>query len=112
VRYEKAGRRRRGFIGVSRDSLRALWGDKCYICYRTMKFHPRDHDDPLYATLEHIVPRAAGGAKTWDNIKLSCRECNNEKKSMFLEDYLQAYAEQIDKRRAEAYSDDKKGPVV
>lgn len=93
MRYESGPadhkKRRKGFIGVSRATLRALYGDQCYLCDVTMLFNPRDNDDDRYATLEHIIPRSAGGGKTWDNIKLSCRACNGDKKAMSLEEYLE-----------------------
>ena len=90
MRYTKGPekKRRKGYIGVSRTTLRALWGDECYLCGRTMLFNPRDNASPLYATLEHVIPRSKGGQKTWDNIKLSCRECNSDKSHMDLEEYL------------------------
>lgn len=94
MRYEKGpednkrNKRRKGFIGVSRATLRALWGDQCYLCKETMLFNPRDNGSPRYATLEHVVPRSQGGEKTWDNIQLACRSCNNDKKALSLEDYL------------------------
>ncbi len=81
-------KRRKGFIGVSRATLRALWGDNCYLCHNVMLFNPRDNNDPRYATLEHIVPRSEGGEKTWENIKLACRSCNNDKKALSLDEYL------------------------
>lgn len=92
MRYEKGHsdnkKRRKGFIGVSRATLRALYGDNCYLCGMTMLFNPRDNASPLYATLEHIIPRSQGGGKTWDNIKLACRACNNDKKALSLDEYL------------------------
>lgn len=92
MRYVKAGQpvisRRRGLIGVSRDALRALHGDDCYICQEPMLFNPKHHDNPLYATMEHIVPRAKGGLSTWDNVKLAHFKCNNDKKDLDLQEYL------------------------
>jgi 5-methylcytosine-specific restriction endonuclease McrA len=35
------------------------------------------HD--LRATRDHLVPRAAGGAGTIDNLVLACRRCNCER---------------------------------
>lgn len=32
-----------------------------------------------YLNLDHVIPRAAGGKTTWDNIVASCLECNRQK---------------------------------
>ncbi len=92
MRYEKGPddnrKKRKGFIGVSRATLRALYGDNCYLCGNVMLFNPRDNTSGQYATMEHIIPRAKGGQKTWDNIKLACRDCNNDKRHMDLDEYL------------------------
>lgn len=66
-----------------------------------MLFNPRDNASGRYATLEHIIPRSAGGGKTWDNIKLACRDCNNDKKSLSLEDYLAKKEEDSDGSQTE-----------
>jgi 5-methylcytosine-specific restriction endonuclease McrA len=91
VRYEKGPednrKKKAGFIGVSRATLRALFGDNCVFCGQTMLFNPRDSSSLLYATMEHMTPRSLGGGKTWDNMRLSCRACNNEKKTMNEEEY-------------------------
>jgi|GEM_PF-84328 len=48
----------------------------------------RDHclcqycGDPLSIsnmTYDHLMPRAAGGKHTWDNVVASCKDCNNAK---------------------------------
>lgn len=86
----KAGvvKKRKGVIGVSRESLRLLYGDDCYLCGGTMLFESRLHSDPRYATMEHVLPRALGGMTTWENMRLACFECNNDKKDTPLEIYL------------------------
>lgn len=93
MRYVKVGKdtpkpKRKGFIGVSRESLRALHGDLCYLCTQPMKFLPKDHNDEEYATLEHVIPKSKGGQSTWENVKLAHFKCNNEKQNLDLEDYL------------------------
>jgi 5-methylcytosine-specific restriction endonuclease McrA len=85
--------RRRGLIGVSRDALRALYGDMCYLCGEEMLFHPRSHSSPDYATMEHIVPRAKGGQSTWHNVKLAHFKCNNDKRDLDLDEYLEYRSE-------------------
>lgn len=30
-------------------------------------------------TYDHLIPRAAGGKHTWDNVVASCKRCNNQK---------------------------------
>jgi 5-methylcytosine-specific restriction endonuclease McrA len=98
VRYVKNNKmkRRKGYIGVSRQSLRSLWGELCYLCNEPMVFESKHRDHPRYATMEHIVPRSQGGKKSWDNIRLSCRECNSAKRDLSLEEYFaERYGEHV-----------------
>jgi 5-methylcytosine-specific restriction endonuclease McrA len=68
---------------------------KKYIYSKTIKFCKtniflRDHGLCQYcmkkltigtSDLEHIVPKSKGGTKSWTNIVLSCKPCNNKKKN-------------------------------
>jgi 5-methylcytosine-specific restriction endonuclease McrA len=55
-------------------------GPFCYWCERrTDIYAPRDH--PLYCTLEHVLARSQGGTHDPDNLRIACRECNNQKDS-------------------------------
>jgi 5-methylcytosine-specific restriction endonuclease McrA len=60
-----------------RIALRARVGSEqawrcCYCGVRTTD----DKHSPLEATLEHIVPRSAGGPDVYENVVLACRGCN------------------------------------
>lgn len=52
----------------------------CYICNERLT--------PKSATIDHIVSRAKGGAEAAHNLACCCRECNADKGSMDLEDFL------------------------
>lgn len=30
-------------------------------------------------TIDHVIPRSAGGSTTWENVALACRDCNGKK---------------------------------
>jgi hypothetical protein len=68
---------------VFREQLRARDGDNCCICGKLMDFTlPRDH--PRAPTIEHKIPRAAGGRTTMDNCGLAhARPCNHAKGSRY-----------------------------
>jgi hypothetical protein len=40
------------------------------------------------ATIEHVVPRVAGGTNDWFNLAAACRLCNNARSAMKAERYL------------------------
>lgn len=60
---EKLSRRDKINIILERD------GAICAICFR-------EFEDPLDATLEHWIPRAAGGSEDFDNLKVAHKKCN------------------------------------
>ncbi len=37
-------------------------------------------------TIDHIIPRSAGGKDSWDNVVSACKECNSKKANNFLND--------------------------
>jgi 5-methylcytosine-specific restriction endonuclease McrA len=41
------------------------------------------------ATIEHVIPKIAGGSNDWDNLAAACRMCNNARSAMKAEKYLQ-----------------------
>lgn len=68
--------------------LKALYirdGGTCYICGKQCSFD--DHTTvnghfvvgKSYPTVEHVIPICAGGADSWDNVKLACHACNSAK---------------------------------
>lgn len=44
---------------------------RCHYCGVPLEFHE--------STIDHLIPRVAGGPDAFKNLKLSCRECNLEK---------------------------------
>jgi hypothetical protein len=58
-------------------------GNKCSICQVVMLFEHRFKGDPLFATIDHILPRSKGGANGMDNYRLACSKCNGERSSHY-----------------------------
>ena len=57
-------------------TLRTRDGDNCTRCRRPMRFDlPAGHDQG--AAIELVVPKAAGGSKAVDNLRLCHRRCNS-----------------------------------
>lgn len=42
-------------------------------------------------TIDHVIPRSAGGKDTYKNLVTACRNCNKEKGNMCLDDFLVEY---------------------
>ena len=61
----------RGRVHFSRSSVLARDANICQYDGRT---HPL-HD----LTIDHVVPRTAGGKSTWDNVVTACTACNRRK---------------------------------
>ena len=64
--------------GINHLSLRERDGSHCYLCGSEMSFEvlKKGLYNPRRATIEHIVPICQGGPHTWENVALSCWECN------------------------------------
>ena len=56
-----------------KQAVAARAGYCCEYCRSQLRFSP----DPF--SIEHIVPRVAGGADEDDNLALACQGCNNRK---------------------------------
>ncbi len=69
LRYAHTRRMRRP--QVSRALVLLRDGETCQYCGR--------QPGRAALTLDHIVPRAQGGATTWENIVAACRDCNARK---------------------------------
>lgn len=63
---------------------------RCYICGKKLKINTF-YNDPFAPTIEHVIPIIKGGTHSWDNVKLSCRSCNNLKGTKSIESILKAY---------------------
>lgn len=54
-------------------------GWRCQLCRRPTPRRLKGSYDGRAPELDHIVPFAAGGAHTWDNVQCACRDCNQRK---------------------------------
>jgi 5-methylcytosine-specific restriction endonuclease McrA len=65
-------------VGISWKTAVERFGWACagcgVICIRPLGFN-----NPIEATLDHIVPISNGGSHTWDNVQILCRDCNTAK---------------------------------
>jgi 5-methylcytosine-specific restriction endonuclease McrA len=68
--------------------LRALRGRKKAIKFSRENVYTRDHGQCQYcggkvarpqATYDHVLPRSQGGKTTWENVVISCYDCNQKK---------------------------------
>lgn len=76
-------RSNKGWEAVSRRAVyeRDEW--TCYLCGQHVDREAAT-TDPLYPTLDHIVPLALGGPHSMDNLRLACRGCNLAKGASLL----------------------------
>lgn len=65
------------FIGPELVYKRDGW--VCGICGEPVN-KDLEYPDPESASLDHIIPLAAGGTHTWDNVQLAHLRCNVEKR--------------------------------
>ena len=83
-------RRMRSSKAYKKDiPLRKLYqrdGGTCYLCGRATSFDDYTVNvdgyvvlGESYPTRDHVVPLAAGGEHTWENVKLACFKCNSLK---------------------------------
>lgn len=61
---------------VARELLLKKHGNACHWCGVEMRLSG-DPDDPMSATIEHLVRRADGGGENIENLKLAHKHCNN-----------------------------------
>ncbi len=67
-----------------RHGRAVIWekqGRRCCFCARPTQLpeRPAGRQADDAATLEHIVPRGAGGSQSLRNCAVSCWKCNNER---------------------------------
>ena len=60
-----------------RDGLICIW------CSRTCDLIDRRFEP----TLDHLIPLKHGGASTWDNLVVACRDCNQCRRSKSVEEF-------------------------
>lgn len=64
-----------------RFTSRALYRRDDFTCQYCRKVFPEDE-----LSVDHVVPRAAGGRTSWDNCVTACLDCNNRKADRSLKD--------------------------
>lgn len=57
---------------------RGVWAGKCIHCNGTLLLAV-DGAPISRATIEHIIPKNAGGTDTLENLALACARCNHQK---------------------------------
>ena len=75
--------------GISKKSLKKIFGTQCYYCKKEMDFSVavgRKFNKDM-ATIEHLIPLARGGEHTWENTVLACRHCNISKNAKSIEEF-------------------------
>lgn len=77
-----------------------LQGWKCFYCTRDIFLTGRHRDANAAATTDHRVPMAAGGDNRRSNLVASCRECNNNKGDMSVDEYREILPGILEKREA------------
>jgi 5-methylcytosine-specific restriction endonuclease McrA len=68
-------------------------GNLCSYCGVGLDPEPADGvQSPTTRTVDHIVPRAAGGTGHWWNLRLACPACNNQKADLPLAMFIERQA--------------------
>lgn len=60
-----------------KHKLRDRHGDNCHWCGKPMCFDT--NEDPLSASIEHIIPKSDGGTNKQANLRLAHRRCNEDR---------------------------------
>lgn len=64
--------------------LRMVYPDECFYCQQPLTDKNR--------TLDHYYPRSSGGLQHIDNLRLCCMSCNDAKKNMPPEEFIERLA--------------------
>lgn len=73
--------------------FRKKFKGKCHYCKRMVRVKHVKKDDPLRATLDHVIPRSKGGKDSRKNLVLSCYQCNQAKGHLRAEEFLRLIAD-------------------
>lgn len=65
--------------GITPDKVFTRDGWRCQLCGCKTPKRLRGLHRPVSPEVDHIVPFAAGGGHTWDNVQCACRQCNGKK---------------------------------
>ena len=74
-----------------RQCLIAKHGMVCALCSK-----PIESEDEL--TVDHIIPRAMGGATTYENCQLAHKECNFRKGNKYIDPEIAGKTTEINKK--------------
>ena len=74
-----------GDPGITVVKLRDRDGDHCRYCGFKIDFDAGQYED-LAPEIDHVVPLAAGGTHTWDNVQLLHGRCNRAKGARLIPD--------------------------
>jgi 5-methylcytosine-specific restriction endonuclease McrA len=79
--HRRRARKNGATIGpVDEAAVYELYGHRCIYCGATEDL-----------TLDHVIPLAAGGAHSEDNLVVACRSCNASKNARPLEEWLETW---------------------
>lgn len=84
LRY-RARKKHEGAESFSRLEVLELSDWTCHLCGDPID-RDCDYPNPLYGTVDHVVPLAKGGTHTLDNVKAAHHVCNSTKRDN--EDYI------------------------
>lgn len=70
--------------GITRKAVIERDGNVCKICGKTCNENDRRWGTlgPDFPTVDHIIPLAAGGAHSWNNVQCACASCNSYKRDL------------------------------
>ena len=75
-----------GHAGTRKTWLRRRDGDACHLCGLAMTF-ARAGRSPDDATIDHIVPKSAGGGDAATNLRLAHKRCNEARGNLSMEEW-------------------------
>lgn len=70
--------KRKNAVRFTREGVFLRDKGKCQYCGLKLKNKKTNGRDGF--TFDHVIPRVTGGTTTWDNIVISCFDCNQKKK--------------------------------
>jgi len=83
---------------VPRDTRLAVWQRdqwRCRYCKRSVLKPSDDAPEYLWATIDHVTPRAKGGSNKPSNLVTSCKPCNAAKGSHSAEAYRAGHVDRL-----------------
>lgn len=73
----------------------------CHMCGKETPWYLRGTTEPNAPELDHLIPLARGGGHTMDNVACCCRECNQDRGAMLIEEYASMQLEDIGEGRVD-----------